>query len=303
MNFYHLPSKQCVVTWSQKCACTALSRWIKHSFHEGAYCPKETSMRTYLAKTGHNFKDINKLKSLTGNQQPEADKLIISYRNPASRITSSFINKFHVYENRAIFDRNKKVPGFAKEFAIKITQNLNRNHEIIRQDGDFSLREMILFLWECKRNGNLSEINPHFTPQLLSKKELDVITSCSNRTIHLFPLKVELLRDDLRVINNALDIHYIPPRMNSTSTPDQDWSFSDSAELIDFPLSKLYQLKIIPKSGSLHKALTQDQDFKTKYMEVFEHDYQLLSWMDGYRQTAKNQNRYFNRPSKQDVEA
>ncbi len=162
---------------------------------------------------------------------------------------------------------------------------------------------MILFLWECKRNGNLSEINPHFTPQLLSKKELDVITSCSNRTIHLFPLKVELLRDDLRVINNALDIHYIPPRMNSTSTPDQDWSFSDSAELIDFPLSKLYQLKIIPKSGSLHKALTQDQDFKTKYMEVFEHDYQLVSWMDGYRQTAKNQNRCFNRPSKQDVEA
>ena len=132
MNFYHLPSKQCVVTWSQKCACTALSRWIKHSFHEGAYCPKETSMRTYLAKTGHNFKDINKLKSLTGNQQPEADKLIISYRNPASRITSSFINKFHVYENRAIFDRNKKVPGFAKEFAIKITQNLNRNHEIMK---------------------------------------------------------------------------------------------------------------------------------------------------------------------------
>ena len=65
-------------------------------------------MRTYLAKTGHNFKDINKLKSLTGNQQPEADKVIISYRNPASRITSSFINKFHVYENRAIFDGNKK---------------------------------------------------------------------------------------------------------------------------------------------------------------------------------------------------
>lgn len=289
MNFYHLPSKRCAITWSQKCACTALSRWIKHSFQEGASCPKGTSMRTYLAKTGHNFKNIDKLKSLIDSEQSKANKVIISYRDPAGRITSSFINKFHVYEDRTIFDGNKKIQGFAKEFSAKVTKNLNRHHGIIRQEGDFSLREMILFLWECNCKGRLSEVNPHFTPQLLSKKELNVIQSCSNRTIRLFPLKVELLRNDLQVINNALDIDYIPPRMNSTSSPGQDWSFSDSAELIDLPLSKLYEHKIIPKPGSLLNALTQDQDFKTKYMEVFEHDYQLLKLMDGYRQTAKNQ--------------
>ena len=303
MNFYHLPSKRCVITWSQKCACTALSRWIRHSFHEGASCPKGTSMRTYLAKTGYNFKDINKLKPLISSERSEINKVIISYRDPASRITSSFINKFHVYEDRTIFDGNKKIQSFAKEFSAKVTKDLNRHHGIIRPEGDFSLREMILFLWERKCNGRLSDVNPHFTPQLLSNKELNVIKSCSNRAIRLFPLKVELLQNDLQIINNTLDIHYIPPRMNSTSTPGQDWSFSDSAELIDLPLSKLYEYKIIPKSGSLRNSLAQDQDFKTKYMEVFEHDYQLHKWIDGYRQTSKNQRRRVKRSSQKDVKA
>ena len=145
MNFYFLPSKGCVVTWSQKCACTSLSRWIKYSFKEGQQCPRATSMRTYLAKAGHNHKDINKLKLLTSKKSPKANTLIVSYRDPASRITSSFVNKFHIYENRTIFD-GKKIQTFSKEFSDKITPSLYRNHGTSREHGDFSLRDMILFM-------------------------------------------------------------------------------------------------------------------------------------------------------------
>ena len=302
MNFYYLPSKKCILTWSQKCACTALSRWIKYSFDEGQACPKATSMRTYLAKAGHNFKDINKLQSLTNTEQPKANKIVVSYRDPASRITSSFINKFHVYENRTIFDGQKKIQGFSQEFSTAITQSLNQKHEGTRNDGDFSLREMILFLWECKVNGSLEAINPHFTPQLISEKYLNVIKLCGAST-RLFPLKVESLRDDLEYINNALSFNYIPPHMNSTSTPGKNWSFSDSADLVDLPLSKLYAKKVIPKSKSLRKALEQDQDFHKKYMEVFQHDYELLRWMDELRQTERNQRSIFVRSSKQGCNA
>ena len=259
-------------------------------------------MRTYLAKAGHNFKDINKLKSLTTTEQPKANKIIISYRDPASRITSSFINKFHVYENRTIFDGKKKIQGFSKELATAITQSINQKYERPRNEGDFSLREMILFLWECKVNGSLEAINPHFTPQLISKKYLDVIKLCGTST-RLFPLKVESLRDDLEFINNALSFSYIPPHMNSTSKPGKKWSFSDSADLVDLPLSKLYAKKVIPKSNSLRKALEQDQDFNKKYMEVFQHDYELLRWMDELRQTGKNQRSIFVRSSKQGCNA
>ena len=302
MNFYYLPSKKCIVTWSQKCACTALSRWIKYSFDEGQVCPKATSMRTYLAKAGHNFKDINKLKSLTTTERPKANKIIVSYRDPASRITSSFINKFHIYENRTIFDGKKKIQGFSKEFSTAITQSLNQKYEGTRDEGDFSLREMILFLWECKVNKSIEEINPHFTPQLLSKKHLNAIKYCSIST-KLFPLKVESLRDDLEYINNALSINYIPPHMNSTSMPGKDWSFNESSDLVDLPLSKLYANKVIPKSNSLRKALEQDQDFNKKYIEVFQHDYELLRWMDGLRQTGRNQRSIFARSSKQGCNA
>ncbi|QNI65546.1 hypothetical protein [Synechococcus sp. A15-44] len=65
-------------------------------------------MRTYLAKEGHNHKDINKLKLFTCKKSPKANTVIVSYRDPASRITSSFVNKFHIYENRTIFDGKKK---------------------------------------------------------------------------------------------------------------------------------------------------------------------------------------------------
>lgn len=303
MNFYFLPSKGCVVTWSQKCACTSLSRWIKYSFKEGQQCPKATSMRTYLAKEGHNHKDINKLKLFTCKKSPKVNTIIVSYRDPASRITSSFVNKFHIYENRTIFDGKKKVQTFAKEFSDKITPSLYRNHGTRREHGDFSLRDMILFLWECKQSGGLREVNPHFTPQLLSKKQLNAITSCDNNGIRLFPLKVESFQDDLIAINKVLDINYTPPYTNSTSLPDQDWAFSDSADLVDLPLSKLYADKVIPKSGSLRKALQQDQDFNAKYMDVFEHDYELFRWMDGVRQTGKNHRILFMRPSLQKVNA
>ena len=156
---------------------------------------------------------------------------------------------------------------------------------------------MILFLWECKQSGGLSEVNPHFTPQLLSKKQLHAITSCGSRSIRLLPLKVESFQDDLIAINRVLDIDYIPPHTNSTSLPDQDWTFSDSADLVDLPLSKLYAEKVIPKSGSLRNALQQDLDFNEKYMAVFGHDYELLRWMDGVRQTGKSRRLLFMRPS------
>ena len=118
---------------------------------------------------------------------------------------------------------------------------------------------MILFLWECKQSGGLSEVNPHFTPQLLSKKQLHTISSCSSGAIRLFPLKVESFRNDLDAINKALEIDYIPRHTNSTSLPHQDWTFSDWADLVDLPLSRLYAEKSYP-----NQAVFAKHSIKTK---------------------------------------
>ena len=108
LNFFLLPSKECIVTWSQKCASSAFYRWIKRCFDEGRDCPEAMSMRTHLAKAGHKYKNTNKLKSWTIGEKPASNKIIILYRDPASRIKSIFVNKFHFYKNRTIFDGMKK---------------------------------------------------------------------------------------------------------------------------------------------------------------------------------------------------
>ena len=147
---------------------------------------------------------------------------------------------------------------------------------------------MVLFLWELKRKGSIRAVDPHFKPQLLNKKQLDSIKLCSNQNVRLFPLKVECLRSDLESINNELNFNYFPAYINSTSLPAAEWRFSNSAELVDLPLSQLYAKKMIPKSDSLRKALQQDKNLDAKYMDVFKYDYELLKWMDNIRTTGKH---------------
>ena len=49
--------------------------------------------REFIWNEASKLLDFNKLKSLTTTEQPKANKIIVSYHDPASRITSSFINK------------------------------------------------------------------------------------------------------------------------------------------------------------------------------------------------------------------
>ena len=184
MNFYFLPSRRCIVLWSQKCACTSLSRWIRHSFEEAKTCAKGTSTRTHLAYTGHDFKDINNLQSLTYGERPVANKIVVSYRDPASRITSSFVNKFHIYENRNIFDGQKKIQGFSRKFGEALTQDLRQATGVKRKPGDFSLKEMILFLY--RHRDGLDSINAHFTPQLHSQAQLKAIQAATEQKFGFF---------------------------------------------------------------------------------------------------------------------
>ena len=281
MNFYYLPSRRCVILWSQKCACTAIARWIKKSFHEAKNCQKGLSARTYLAANGYNFKDLDNLNALTDPQLGGVKHAIVSYRDPISRITSSFVNKFHVYETRTIFNGDKRMQGFSYNFARKLAKDQRKNQNIKRQTGDFSLKEMINYLH--KRQHKLDEINPHFTPQIYRPSHLEAIQSLRAKHIKLHPLQVERLTDDLKIINKKLSLKYTPPHFNSTEKPGDDWSFSDHPELTQMPISELFKQKLIPKSGALRSCLATDMDLQKKVYELFHYDSQLMSFMTTQR--------------------
>ena len=282
MNFYFLPSRRCLVLWSQKCACTALSRWIKHCFDEAEDCPKGTSARTYIADKGFNFSDLQNLKAFLSGDKPTAKTMIVSYRDPASRITSSFVNKFHVYENRTIFDGGKKMQGFSRQFAKDLKQELQSAKHLKRKMGDFSLRDMIIYLHQ--KRSELHTINDHFTPPIDQQDHLDIIkAACQDKATSIFPLRVEKLSQDLKKINRHIHQKFVPRHLNNTELPGPEWSLSESADLVASPISSLFENKIIPKAGALRNYLEQDADFKKQYMDLFQHDYSLLNLMESLR--------------------
>ena len=95
-------------------------------------------MRTYLVKAGHNHKDINKLRLFTCKKSPKANTVIASDRDPASRITSSFVNKFHIYENQTIFDGKKKFKPSQKNSQTRLNKVSTKTME--RAEGTETFR-------------------------------------------------------------------------------------------------------------------------------------------------------------------
>ena len=277
MNFYYLPSRRCVILWSQKCACTSISRWIKASFQEAKICEKGESTRTYLAKNGYNFP----LKNLTPwirSNEGELQHAIISSRDPISRITSSFVNKFHVYENRTIFDNKKKIQGFSKHFSKELLGFKNRQSGEKRRQGDFSLQELIEYLYYM-RDG-LKKINPHFTPQIDTAENYSIIKSLIKSDINVHPLRIGHFSDDLRDINTKLELKMMPSSVNSTSLPSNEWRFDSSADSASKTVSILHQQKLIPNANALRELLQQKPDLQQQFQHLFQYDFALQDAMN-----------------------
>ena len=103
------------------------------------------------------------------------------------------MNKFHVYENRTIFDGGKKMQGFSRQFAKDLKQELQSAKHLKQKMGDFSLRDMIVYLHQ--KRSELHTINDHFTPQIHQQEHLDIIkAACQDKVTSVFPLRVEATR-------------------------------------------------------------------------------------------------------------
>ena len=278
MNFYYLPSRQCVILWSQKCACTSISRWIKASFKEANKCERGQSTRTYLGLNGYNFDDIKNLNPWIQSNAGEIQHAIISSRDPISRITSSFVNKFHVYENRTIFDNTKKIQGFAKRFSRDLLEEKKKQTGEKRQRGDFSIEELIHYLYQHR--DKLDPINPHFTPQISTNSGFSIIKSLIKSDINVHPLRIGNFSEDLLDINHKFGLKMMPSSVNSTSLPSNEWRFDSSAYSASMPVSILYQQKLIPNANALRELLQQKPDLQQQFQHLFQYDFALQDAMN-----------------------
>ena len=278
MNFYYLPSRRCIILWSQKCACTSISKWIKASFEEAQQSGKKQSTRTYLGLNGYNFDNIRNLNPWIQSSGGEIQHVIISSRDPVSRITSSFVNKFHVYENRTIFDKNKRIQGFAKLFSKDLLQEIRHQSGEKRQRGDFSLEELIRYLYQQK--DDLDTINPHFTPQISTEKRFEIIKNLINSNIKIHPLRVSSFSEDLQKINHSLGLETMPSFVNSTRLPTHEWRFDGTGSSASKRVSVLHQEKLIPNARALRELLQKKSDLQEQFQQLFQYDFALQNAMN-----------------------
>ena len=172
--------------------------------------------------------------------------------------------------------------GFSRQFAKDLKQELNLVNRLKQKMGDFSLRDMIVHLHQ--KRSELHTINDHFTPQIHQQEHLDIIkAACQDKVTSVFPLRVEKLSQDLKRINRHIHQKFVPRRINNTELPGPEWSLSESADLVTSPISSLFKNKLIPKAAALRNYLEQDSDFKKQYMDLFQHDYSLLTLMESLR--------------------
>ena len=278
MNFYYLPSRRCVILWDQKCACTSISKWIKASFEEAQQAGKKQSTRTYLGLNGYNFDNIRNLNPWIQSSGGEIQHVIISSRDPVSRIASSFVNKFPVYKNRTIFAKNKRIQGFAKSFSKDLLQEIRHQSGAHRPRGAFALDDLIRYLYQQK--DDLDSINPHFTPQISTAKRLEIIKSLINSNIRIYPLRVSNFSEDLQKINNSLGLETMPSFVNSTRLPTHEWRFDGTGSSASKRVSILHQEKLIPNAKALRDLLHKKPDLQEQFQDLFQYDFALQNAMN-----------------------
>jgi len=283
MQFYYLPSKALLIFWAPKAACTAITDWVGNSFIETADC--EGDPRVFLGSKGYTFSNLINITPII--ESGAIKNAIISYREPTSRILSSFINKFLIYGGKPIAS-SSELESFAKLLARRLASWVSNERSDCARVPDFkgdpelafSLQDFILFI--CSGSIRERNIDHHFKPIIWNKNDLASLTRLPRKNIKVFPLRVEHFDDDLLQINRKLlDGTYIPPKINASTLPSPDWSYSSDPQVVQLSQCDLLENKIIPTRSALLNCFAQKPRLSAIFQDRFRFDYQLSSFLDG----------------------
>jgi len=282
MQFYYLPSKALLIFWAPKAACSAIVDWINKSFSETKNC--EGDPRVFLRSRGYNFSDFANINPII--ESGAIKNAIISYREPTSRILSSFINKFLIYGDKPIASESE-LESFAKLLARRLANWKSNEHSDAAIAPNFkneselplSLEDFITFI--CSRSIRERNIDQHFKPMIWEKKHLASLTCLPSKNLKIFPLRVDHFDNDLSQINRKLlDGTYIPPKINASTLPSPDWSYSSDPQVVQLSRRDLLEKKTIPTKSALLDYFAQNPELSATFQDRFRFDYRLSSFLD-----------------------
>lgn len=283
MQFYYLPSKNLIVFWSPKSACTSIVSWIKYSFFELASCHEKP--RLFLQREGYNFTNpTNAYPIIDGGT---VKNIVISYRDPASRILSAFVNKFFICGRKLITSEND-LEKFSSNFAKKLLEwkrssqppDEESQYRIIDDFRDMSLQDFILFI--CNHAYLDHGIDSHFKPVIQNEANYLLLANLTNQAkLNIFPLRTQSFNADLSAINESLSLkQFSPPKVNATRPPSPDWAFSDDPTLFSASIKELEKERLIPTKQAITGLFSMNSNYKLLFEKRFRFDYQLGIFLD-----------------------
>ena len=282
MNFYFIPGKRAAITWSEKCACTSLGHWCTNAL-DRKNIPGDK--RLFLQREGYNF-HLSQLPGLI--EAGSVKTLIVTTRDPVSRMLSSYINKFVVYTGKAI-DKYDSLEAFSRQFLEKIIEEKtheirkeksgNKKETFINSEGHFGLSFRNFLRYISSNKDNPQALNSHFRPQITDTKSLHTILSAKELNVQLLQLRIENFQDDLKLVNSHLDLSYMPPKINVTTLPDSGWIKSDNPRLAKINSYSLIQRKELPTSTAAKEFIKRMPKLRAKFNEFFAKDYEMIQFL------------------------
>ena len=197
MRAYVSHEKKIVVLWSPKCACTSVVDW----FYTGVLqLDKKISKRVFL--TENHLATAHQAKLYCEN---DGYKSVAVVRNPTSRSSSAYLNKF-LYRN------GKPISGYdGLETLSQTLYTQFKEYDNIETEEyvGLSFYDYLRFIKHIQKTHK--KINDHWNIQFSENMEFD------------FLVKVEDFNTQLASVNDKLGISdYIPRRLNSTGNPGLD---------------------------------------------------------------------------------
>ena len=259
MNFYVLPEQALVICWSPKCACTAICDWLVNGVIKPP-TPIKGNNRLFLRDNGY-FQQANTALPYIFDH---GFTPILFTRNPLSRLESAFLSKF-------VFGKNKPIAS-AENLEQFTLNTINAYYGHIGYSGEYrgiALLELLDYVADCIKNNRLDLIDHHWAPQTLALVDETYALMKGKR----FLVKQENFYHDLKNINCALGLTYLPPHLNKTMQP-ADWTNVATPD----ELARMHSYDIVLKKLKIAKNQLLSNAAKAAIEDIFYHDFKAFSY-------------------------
>jgi len=259
MDFYVVESHKLVIGWNPKCACTAVCDWLVKAIIKPKD-PINEDNRAFLRNNGF----LRAPEDAHFFILEKGFKSMFFVRNPITRLASGFIDKFICRRGQALI--------YPDNYEQLVINTINDFYSINNYAGDYkgmTFADLIDYIAGCIETERI--LDHHWMPQIsninLQLKNQILAGNC-------FVVKQELFSHDIKNINFALGLSYLPPKINGSDLPK---TWKDVPKKSDY--SRVSNQSIIENKVRITKENILNNVTKSAISRIYQDDFKLFSYV------------------------